>query len=94
MGDQKLLMAVGAWTSFTEVYQLFLLSVAASVVVVCSSPVRIALLLQNLRLLLVGWKGHRELWFPSLSKSALTIPYAVYVLAGFVAMRVGEQLWR
>lgn len=84
MGDQKLLMAVGAWSSWSEVYFLFLLSILlclASVVLVPRSWMRLH---ANLNLMLVGWAAHRQLWMPALQKSAASFSYAVWLLAAYV----------
>ncbi|MGE7273412.1 A24 family peptidase [Brevibacillus panacihumi] len=84
MGDQKLLMAVGAWSGWSEVYSVFLLSILlclASVVLVPRSWMRLHV---NLNLMLVGWAAHRQLWIPALQKSAVSFSYAVWLLAAYV----------
>jgi len=84
MGDQKLLMAVGAWSTWSEVYSLFLLSIMlclASVVLIPRSWIRLR---SNLQLMLVGWAAHRQLWIPALQKSAVSFSYAVWLLAAYV----------
>lgn len=84
MGDQKLLMAVGAWTSYTDVYWLFVISAALGAVAVICMPWRIGLLGRHLHLVAVGWVGHRKLWLPSYQQSALTIPFAVFIFFAFL----------
>jgi prepilin peptidase CpaA len=88
MGDQKLLMAVGAWTSHTEVYALFLCSLGSCVLALLCSPKRWKLLLQNMNTFAVGWVGHRTVWLPDKGKSALSLPYAVHLLIADIVMDV------
>jgi prepilin peptidase CpaA len=84
MGDQKLLMAVGAWTSYMDVYWLVLLSAALGVAGVCCMPKRIGVLCRHLYFIAVGWKGHRKLWLPNTKQSALTLPFAVLIFVAYL----------
>lgn len=84
MGDQKLLMAVGAWTSYTEVYTLFLYSLFSCLIALLCSPRRWRMMLQNLNILTAGWAAHRTLWIPERAKSALSLPYAIHLLLAYI----------
>ncbi|MBR8659842.1 MULTISPECIES: prepilin peptidase [Brevibacillus] len=90
MGDQKLLMAVGAWTSWAEVYPLFLHSLLLCLAVVCCRPKTWRRLRFNLHGLAAGWIAHRQLWLPGRAESALVFPYAVFLLAAYLL----QPAWR
>jgi len=83
MGDQKLLMAVGAWSSWGEVYQLFLHSILLCLLGVAFYPRTWRRLAANLKLLAVGWSAHGQLWLPAVKQSAMSLPYAVWLLAAY-----------
>lgn len=89
MGDQKLLMAVGAWTGAGEMYQLFLLSLLFCLLVIMMKPRKWWMTYLNLRALVVGWIAHKEIWLPSKQNSALTIPYAVCLFAAHLTVLWG-----
>ncbi|MFY0545780.1 A24 family peptidase [Brevibacillus sp. H7] len=90
MGDQKLLMAAGAWTSHSEVYLLFLYSLCSCMLVALCKPERWPRLWGNMILLAAGWSGHHQLWLPGRTSSALSLPYAVHLLAACLF----DRLWR
>lgn len=90
MGDQKLLMAVGAWTSYEEVYTIFLCSLGSCLLALLCSPGRWGKLVKKLHLLAVGWCGHRDLWLPDHADSALSLPYAVHLLFAYAFLFI----WR
>ncbi len=90
MGDQKLLMAAGAWTSATEVYWLYLYSLCSCLLAALFLPKKWPRLRGNIILLASGWSGHRQLWLPSRADSALSLPYAVHLLSAYVV----ERMWR
>ncbi|GAA4721528.1 prepilin peptidase [Brevibacillus fulvus] len=92
MGDQKLLMAVGAWTGGGEVYTLFIYSLCSCIFAALLMPTRWRVLLYNLRLAAIGWVSHRMLWLPSVEKSAWAIPYAVHLLFAFLFIKMAEVL--
>lgn len=89
MGDQKLLMAVGAWSSWAEVYPLFVCSIVLCLLGVVFSPRTWGRLRTNMRVIAAGWTAHRQLWLPGLKQSALTLPYAVWLLAAYCL----NQFW-
>jgi prepilin peptidase CpaA len=84
MGDQKLLMAAGAWTSHGEVYSLFLHSLWMSFLPVVFWPSVWVRLRLNLSLLAVGWVAHKQFWLPGRGQSALRIPYAIPLLTSYL----------
>ncbi|RNB82799.1 prepilin peptidase [Brevibacillus fluminis] len=92
MGDQKLLMAVGAWTSTADVYWLVVLSAFLCIVVVLCRPQRIRRLGRHLYLAVMGLAAHRRLWLPDIQQSALTVPFAVYVCGAFW-IRQAAGIW-
>jgi Flp pilus assembly protein protease CpaA len=92
MGDQKLLMAVGAWTSYTEVYTIFLYSLCTCLLALLCSPKKWRILAQNMNILTAGWVGHRTVWFPQPGKSALSLPYAVHLLLAYIVVRSAEAI--
>lgn len=77
MGDQKLLMAVAAWIGGDNVYLLFLISLIVSILPIFLYPKRWIKLYTNMYTLLVGWVTHRQVWLPSIHRSAYSLPYAV-----------------
>ncbi|NGQ96437.1 prepilin peptidase [Brevibacillus sp. SYP-B805] len=83
MGDQKLLMAFGAWTSWGEVYEAVVWSLLSCLVVLACSPQTWRRLADNMVRLAAGWIAHHTLWFPSRQESALSLPYAVHLLIGY-----------
>ncbi|UFJ40582.1 A24 family peptidase [Brevibacillus humidisoli] len=83
MGDQKLLMAVGAWTSGQVVYTLFLLSLLIGMCLLLCRPHRWRSLHDNLLRLSAGWLAHRQIWLPSHEQSAMALPYAVCLFLAF-----------
>lgn len=80
MGDQKLLMAVGAWTGAAQLYELFILSMLICLLVIVVQPQKWLAVFHNLQTMLVGWQAHRILWLPTRYTSAVAIPYAVCLL--------------
>lgn len=84
MGDQKLLMAVGAWSSWNDVYSLFLHSIWLCLLFILLNPRSWSRLRTNMRVLLAGWTAHRQLWLPGLDRTAFSFPYAVFLLAAFM----------
>lgn len=83
MGDQKLLMVVGAWTSGQVVYSLFWLSILIALCLVGVRPRTWPILFANLSQLLVGWLAHRQVWLPNRQQSALVLPYAVCLFLAY-----------
>ncbi|MDR7319508.1 A24 family peptidase [Brevibacillus nitrificans] len=83
MGDQKLLMAVGAWSSWTEVYPLFVYSLLLCLLSVLLLPRTWSRLRDNLQKLSAGWQAHRQLWLPEAGQAAISFPYAVFLLGAF-----------
>ncbi|QDS36764.1 prepilin peptidase [Brevibacillus brevis] len=92
MGDQKLLMAVGAWTSWSVVYSLFLHSIVLCLIVMVFYPQNWARLRTNLQIIAAGWSAHRQVWLPGREKTALSFPYAVYLLGAFVFQSVRDVI--
>lgn len=92
MGDQKLLMALGAWTSYTEVYQIAIGSLLSCVVVLICTPRSWRKLVRNMRVVLAGWHGHREVWLPDSAQSALSFPYAIHLFVAYVFLTVSESI--
>jgi len=90
MGDQKLLMAAGAWIGPERVYVLFLYALCSCLLTGVFAPKMWLRLRTNLSRLAAGWYGHRQLWFPAPDSSALSLPFAVHVLVAYTA----ERLWR
>ncbi|USG65977.1 A24 family peptidase [Brevibacillus ruminantium] len=90
MGDQKLLMAVGAWTSWTEVYPLFLHSLWVCLIVMMCRPRIWRRLGHNLYNMFMGWRAHRQFWMPQPAEAALSFPYAVPLLGAYLV----QALWR
>lgn len=88
MGDQKLLMALGAWTSHLDIYQIFLYSLLSCILLFCCSPATWRRLYTNMQLLSAGWQAHRQLWVPESARSALSFPYAVHLLFSFLFLTV------
>ncbi|WP_134685212.1 prepilin peptidase [Brevibacillus migulae] len=86
MGDQKLLMAFGAWTSYVCVYQLVLGSLVSCLVLFMLSPRTWRKLLKNMRLVVAGWYGHREVWLPAPSESALALPYGLHLFLAYLVL--------
>ncbi|RNB54256.1 prepilin peptidase [Brevibacillus gelatini] len=84
MGDLKLLMAVGAWSGWTEVYPLFLHSMVLCVLFVLLYPRSWPRLGKNLFVMAAGWTAHRQLWLPGVEKTAFAFPYAVFLLGAFL----------
>jgi prepilin peptidase CpaA len=84
MGDQKLLMAMGAWTSHEQVYSMFLQSLWMCLLPVIFLPSAWVRLHRNLSLLAVGWAAHRQFWLPGRGQSALRIPYAIPLLTSYL----------
>lgn len=94
MGDQKLLMSVGAWTGPSDLYTLFLYSIIFCLIPLLFLPWRWKALRQNVAMLSAGWKGHQTVWLPSVERSALSIPYAVHLLFAYILfIVVGGKLW-
>lgn len=89
MGDQKLLMAVGAWSSWMHVYTLFLYSVLVGLLVIAMYPRTWVRLRDNLLGFAAGWRAHRQFWLPGLDRTAFVFPYAVLLLGAFVV----NQVW-
>ena len=89
MGDQKLLMAVGAWSSWEEVYPLFLHSILLCLVGVVLYPQSWRRLMANLKLIAAGWSAHKQPWLPDVKQSAMSLPYAVWLLAAYSL----RQIW-
>jgi prepilin peptidase CpaA len=90
MGDQKLLMAAGAWTNPEQVYLLFLYALCSCLLTAICVPSRWPRLRTNMILFAAGWYGHRQLWFPERTASALSFPFAVHLLVAFTAERIGR----
>jgi prepilin peptidase CpaA len=84
MGDQKLLMAVGAWSSWPEVYSLFLYAILLCLVAAVVLPGTWPRLYANLRVIFVGWTAHRQLWLPKRGQAAMSFPFAVWLLAAYL----------
>ncbi|WP_139492559.1 prepilin peptidase [Brevibacillus dissolubilis] len=76
MGDQKLLMAIGAWTTASVIYTLFTHSLLAGLLIWLCFPRAWIHTAQHLRTFWIGWLAHRRLWLPDQENSALSIPYA------------------
>ncbi|QRG67838.1 A24 family peptidase [Brevibacillus choshinensis] len=83
MGDQKLLMAVGAWSSWTVVFSLFLYAILLCVLTTFFVPRTWSRLRANLLTLATGWKAHREMWLPEREQSAYSLPFGVFLLAAY-----------
>lgn len=92
MGDQKLLMAVGAWVGEYQVYHLFLLALLLSILPVLLTPHRWGILYHNIYTLASGWVGHRRLWLPTTKESAHSLPFAVSLGFSYCLLLVGEGL--
>lgn len=88
MGDQKLLMTVGAWCSWTELYPLFLHSVLLGLMVILVNPQTWMRLRNNLHGMAVGWQAHRQFWLPGPGRTALSFPYAVLLFGAFLVQLV------
>lgn len=84
MGDQKLLMAVGAWSSWSDIYLLFLIAILLCLLAAALLPSSWTRLYTNLRAILVGWTVHRQLWLPIAGRSALSFPFAVWLLVAYL----------
>lgn len=84
MGDQKLLMAVGAWSSWAELYPLFLSSIVLCMLGIVLYPRTWRRLLANINVMAAGWTAFRQIWLPGLKQSALSLPYAVWLFAAYV----------
>ncbi|KZE53564.1 pilus assembly protein CpaA [Brevibacillus parabrevis] len=84
MGDQKLLMALGAWTSWMDVYTLFLQSMGICLLSVLFFPRSWSRLARNLHVMAAGWKAHRQIWLPEVKSSGFSFPYAVFLLCAFL----------
>ncbi|QQE74604.1 prepilin peptidase [Brevibacillus composti] len=84
MGDQKLLMAVGAWSSWGDVYLFFLCSIGVCLLVMFCLPRIWRRLGQNLKIMFMGWIAHRQFWLPQTAHSALSFPYAVPLLGAYL----------
>ncbi|MGG1662945.1 A24 family peptidase [Brevibacillus sp. NRS-1366] len=84
MGDQKLLMAVGAWSSWAEIYPLFLHSIWLCLLFILIYPRSWSRLRDNLRAMATGWIAHRQFWLPGMDRTALSFPYAVLLLGAFL----------
>lgn len=84
MGDQKLLMAVGAWTSYTEVYQIAIGSLVSCLVFLICAPRTWRKLIHNMSVVSAEWYGHREVWLPDPTRSALSFPYAIHLFLTYV----------
>lgn len=84
MGDQKLLMAVGAWSSWAEVYTLFLHSLWLCLMAVMFYPKAWRRLRDNMQTAAAGWLAHRQLWLPGIGQTALSFPYAVLLFGAFL----------
>jgi len=83
MGDQKLLLVVGAWTSGQAVYTLFLHSLLIALCLLGCRPQCWRVLLANLSKLSAGWLVHRQIWLPNQQQSALALPYAVCLFLAY-----------
>lgn len=94
MGDQKLLMAFGAWSSWDDVYSLFWHSVLLCLLAAALLPRTWNRLWANLKKVAIGWRAHRQLWFPGSGQAAFVFPYAVFLLGAFFVqqLRVWEVL--
>ncbi|KQL47041.1 pilus assembly protein CpaA [Brevibacillus choshinensis] len=83
MGDQKLLMAVGAWSSWAEVYSLFLYAILLCLLMIIIFPRTWSRLRENLQKIVVGWSAHRQLWLPGPNQTAFSLPFAFFLLGAF-----------
>ncbi|MFD2369648.1 A24 family peptidase [Brevibacillus sp. GCM10020057] len=83
MGDQKLLMAIGAWSSWSEVYLLFLSAILLCLISIVLLPRVWAPLRDNLQRLAAGWSAHRQLWLPGKDEAAISFPFAVFLLGAY-----------
>ncbi|WP_338462929.1 A24 family peptidase [Brevibacillus borstelensis] len=90
MGDQKLLMAVGAWVGWSGVYPLFLHSFWVCLAVVVFLPGTWRRLGRNMHAIFAGWVAHRKIWLPRNKEAALSFPYAVPLLGAYLV----QHLWR
>lgn len=88
MGDQKLLMAVGAWSSWTEVYPLFVSAILLCLLTIILIPLTWSRLRDNLQKIAVGWRAHRQLWLPGQGQAAFSFPFAVFLLGAFCFQRL------
>jgi prepilin peptidase CpaA len=86
MGDQKLLLALGAWTDYLVVYQVVIGSFLSCLVLLLCAPRTWKKLLHNLQVASAGWRAHREIWLPDPSRSALSFPYAVHLFLAFIVL--------
>ncbi|WP_312117731.1 A24 family peptidase [Brevibacillus reuszeri] len=93
MGDQKLLMSVGAWSSWNEVYPLFFNSIWLCLLFLLLYPRSWTRLRDNLRVIAIGWSAHRQLWLPGLDRTALSFPYAVFLLGAFLFQHFSSYVW-
>jgi len=83
MGDQKLLMAVGAWSSWTEVYLLFTSAILLCLLSIALLPRAWSRLRYNLQKIAIGWSAHRQLWLPGKGEAAISFPFAVFLLGAY-----------
>ncbi|WP_232699065.1 A24 family peptidase [Brevibacillus daliensis] len=83
MGDQKLLMIVGAWTSPVETYQIFFYSILISAGSILLFPYRWSMVYHHLMGTAGAWHAHRRIWLPKVKDSALSMPYAVCLLLAY-----------
>ncbi|QDX92007.1 prepilin peptidase [Brevibacillus laterosporus] len=84
MGDQKLLMLVGSYTSPSTTYWIFCCSLVVSICFLLVYPSRISLTYHHLKSSAGVWLAHGDLWLPEVGKSALPLPYAISLLLAYI----------
>lgn len=89
MGDQKLLMTVGAWTGWRETYDIFLMALLFCVLFWGIRPESWKKTVHNLTVSVSGWRCHRLLWIPPVHASALPIPFAVTLFFSYLILMAG-----
>lgn len=84
MGDQKLLMMVGSYTTPATTYWIFCCSLVVSICFLLVCPSRITLIYYHLKSSAGMWSAHRRFWLPEVRKSALALPYALSLLLAYM----------
>ncbi|GIO03270.1 hypothetical protein J5TS2_39380 [Brevibacillus halotolerans] len=88
MGDQKLLMLVGSYTTPATIYWIFCFSLVVSICMLMFFPSRLGLIHYHLKSSAGMWLAHRRIWLPEVRKSALALPYALSLLIAYMVYYV------
>ncbi|WP_064019021.1 prepilin peptidase [Brevibacillus sp. SKDU10] len=88
MGDQKLLMLVGSYTTPATIYWIFCCSLVVSICMLLFFPSRLGLIHYHLKSSAGMWFAHRRIWLPEVRKSALALPYALSLLIAYLVYYV------